>query len=200
MDKIIRGFTLGEPTQILNQLDKDTLIKKCQNTFNNCDFCGTITLKGSNKIRLLQSNLKQQFIFFQDIKEILDTYCKYYCINYELHTCGEWLHSHFIFRPIHRSKVPQMRKEIYLLITGHSLRKKSYRHRILLEKPYNIHNYIKYMFKEYDSMEIIGIHSNYKLFSNPIICQKAVLTTKREEEKTITTQNIDKELPVLINT
>lgn len=174
MEYIIKNYfrlgALGEPNENQSELvEADTLKNECINTFNNSDYVATITLKGSHKYRLFASDFRNQFLLFTKIKDIISEYCQFYCINYEIHKCNEWIHSHFIFRPRKRSKVPQMRKEIYNLIEGHPLQKKSYKHRIFIEKPYNYCNYITYMFKEYDIMKFYQLFPHYKLLSNPNI-------------------------------
>jgi len=172
LDGGFSGVPLGEPHQNQTQVDEATLKNLSLETFNNCDYVGTITIKGAHKRRQLSNNLSAQLLLFIKIKNIIQEYCQFYIINYELHKCTEWVHSHFVFRPIYRSKVPKMRKEIYELITGHRLKKKSYRHRILIEKPYDVSNYIEYMFKEYEDMEYYNFNSHYKLISQPYKCQK----------------------------
>lgn len=158
---------LGEPTETKQQLEEEANLKiECLNTFNNCDYVGTITIKGSHKHRRFCNDFRNQFLLFTKIKELISSYSLYYCINYETHKCNEWIHSHFIFKPKHRSKVPKMRQEIYQLIEGHKLNKKTYKHRILIEKPYNYTNYINYMFKDFEDMKFYNIHPHYKLKSN----------------------------------
>lgn len=194
-DYFARGL-LGEPTAKNTQVDESTLKKNTLFTFNNTDYIGTITIKGTNKRRMLSNNTSAQFLLFTKIKDIIQSYCSYYIINYELHKCGEWIHSHLIFRPIHRSKVPKMRKEIYQFITGHPLKGKSYRHRILFEKPYNITNYVEYIFKSYNEMKFFNMYSHYKLKSNvEYICPV------KEKEKNLTpVQNTVTMSPVSIDT
>lgn len=170
MNYIIKGFcggTLGEPPQTPRHLDEVAIKQSSIGTFNNCDYTGTITIKGAHKQRSLSNNFSAQYLLFIKIKDIIQTYCQYYIINYEAHKCTEWLHSHFVFRPFHRSKVPQMRKEIFLLIEGHKLKRKTYKHRILIEKPYNYENYINYIFKDFEEMEYFHIQPHYKLKSQP---------------------------------
>lgn len=180
MEYIIKNYfrlgALGEPNENYTQLVESQHLKnECIDTFNNCDYVATITLKGSHKYRLYCNDFKNQFLLFIKIKDLIQEYCQYYCINYEVHKCNEWIHSHFIFRPRSRSKMPKMRQEIYQLIEGHKLNKKSYRHRILIEKPYNYLNYIDYMFKDYDDMVFYKLHSHYKLKSNPLyICPESL--------------------------
>lgn len=202
MEYIIKGYrrgSLGEPSAEIPQVDESTLKKNVLSTFNNCDYIGTITIKGAHKQRLLCNNTNAQFFLFEKIKDLIQSYCKYYVINYELHKCNEWIHSHFIFRPTYRSKVPLLRKEIYQLITGHPLKRKSYRHRILLEKPYKISNYVEYMFKQFHEMKFFNIYSHYKLLSNiEYICPKESPTQRKEKVKNpIPTQNTDIMSPVL---
>lgn len=176
MEYIIKNYfrlgALGEPNENHTQpVEGQHLKNECINTFNNSDYVATITLKGSHKYRLYCNDFKNQFLLFIKIKDLISEYCQYYCINYEVHKCNEWIHSHFIFRPRKRSKMPKMRQEIYHLIEGHMLQKKSYKHRILIEKPYNYINYIEYMFKDYDEMVFYKLQSHYKLKSNPVyIC------------------------------
>ena len=49
MEYIIKGFrmgALGEPTETKQQLEEEANLKiECLNTFNNCDYVGTITIK-----------------------------------------------------------------------------------------------------------------------------------------------------------
>ena len=174
-----RRVTLGEPSEDLYELNESTIKKNVLSTFNNCDFIGTITIKGAHKQRLLQSNTSAQFLLFTKIKDIICEYSQYYIINYELHKCGEWIHSHFIFRPKFRSKVPEMRKKIFFLIEGQALKRKSYRHRILIEKPYQIPLYTDYIFKSFSDMKYFNIYPHYKLISNTeYICPES-LTIKK---------------------
>lgn len=189
MEYMIKNFSmgaLGEPTKNSPQLLEAGQLKSgCIHTFNNSDYVGTITIKGSHKQRLYASDFRTQFLLFIKIKDLIQDYCEYYCINYEVHKCNEWIHSHFIFRPRRRYKMPKMRQEIYQLIEGCKLKTKSYRHRILIEKPYNYCNYIDYMFKEYDIMKFYNLHSHYKLKSNPIIYNASkVLQEKTYESQT----------------
>jgi len=174
MEYIIKGFSnrggvLGEPPRDLVVSDETTLKRNIIETFNNCDYIGTITLKGSYKLRMYQGDIRNQFIFFNQVKNIIQEYCQYYVINYEIHKCNEWVHSHFIFRPFKRSQVPKMRREIYHLIEGHSLKGKSYRHRILIEKPYQIPLYTEYIFKQYEDMKYYNLHSHYKLLLSNLV-------------------------------
>lgn len=174
MDYIIRNLRLravplGEPTANLNEsAQADNLKKGCIHTFNNCDYVATVTIKGSHKYRMFENDFRNQFFLFTKIKDLIQSYSKYFCIIYEVHKCNAWIHSHFIFRPIFRSKVSKMRKEIYNLIEGHPLLKKSYKHRILIEKPYSYENYIEYMFKNFDDMKYYNISPHYKLKSTPL--------------------------------
>lgn len=200
LDGRFRGGTLGEPPETKQQVDEATLKNTTINTFHNCDYIGTITIKGAYKRRSMANDMRTQLLLFIKIKDIINKYCQYYIINYELHKCSEWVHSHFVFRPFYRSKVPKMRQEIYELIVGHALKKKSYKHRVLIEKPYEILNYIEYMFKDYEDMKYYHFNSHYKLKSNPIICPKENLIIKTKKENPNNNQSTDQECPVLYNT
>lgn len=190
MEYIIKDFcggTLGEPPQNKRHLDETAIKHTCNKTFNNCDYTGTITIKGAYRQRSLESKIPAQYLLFIKIKNIISDYCQYYIINYEFHKCSEWIHSHFVFRPKFRSKVPKMRQEIFKLIEGSGLKRKTYRHRILIEKPYNISNFIEYIFKDYEVMhDWTPFKSHYKLISQPIICPSLLnegSTTERKDLK-----------------
>lgn len=185
MEYFLKGFSggaLGEPPLPSLHLDEVAIKKAAISTFTNCDYVATLTIKGAHKQRNLSNNFSAQYLLFIKIKDLINSYCQYYLIIYEIHKCSEWLHSHFIFRPKHRSKVPKMRKEIYELIEGHKLEKKSYRHRILIEKPYNYINYISYMFKDFDHMAYFNLEPHYKLISQPNICPQKIIKRNQNQD------------------
>lgn len=66
----------------------------CQR-FNGCSYAITITLKGAYAIRSLASNFDKQYQLFKNIiSNIIHKYASEYCFYFELHKCGEWLHTH----------------------------------------------------------------------------------------------------------
>lgn len=181
----LRGVTLGEPPEKLDSFDESTIKQNVLNTFNNSDYVATITIKGAHRHRFLASNTQAQFSLMIKIKDIIEDYSQYYIINYEMHKCNEWIHSHFIFRPKFRSKVPKMRKEIYALIEGTPLKRKSYRHRILIEKPYKISLYTEYIFKCFEDMQYYNIHPHYKLKSTTLYTPCLELGTSNVDSPTV---------------
>lgn len=158
-------MTLGQITpEKSHSVEAATLTNSCLHTFNNMSYSMTITIKGAHKHRLLEFNLRAQFQLFRQIRDIIDTHSKYYFIAYELHKSGDYLHSHLIFEPKFRSKINKLRAELYQHITGHKLTKKSYKHRILVEKISCVTNWITYIMKDIeDTAQYLAIKPHYKL-------------------------------------
>lgn len=161
---------LVEPSQKLNDIEEATNLSE---HFTLCDFSVTIIIKGINRYRLLRGKIDEQWLIIQNIvNQIIENYCKQYFFTIELHKCGEWIHAHGIINMTHRSKLDKMRQEIYKYLEHKPLKKGlTYKHRIFIEKVYNIDNWQRYILKDKNVFTILqkeykNIHYFKKLISN----------------------------------
>ena len=177
MDQYLVGRdALGIITPSQTLPSKATISSLCLNTFTNCDFCLTITIKGARRLRQLEYNFQKQYFIFEEIKNIISSYCTYYYIGYESHKSGDFLHSHAIIRPTKLTNIYKMRQQIYLYITNHKLKQKSYKHRILIEKCTSCCHWIGYILKQFDEQSEFKIAPHYKLKSLAYKCPPEEIT------------------------
>lgn len=129
--------------------------------FNSYDMAITITLKGSKfpRVNKLQGDTHKQYLYIKNIlDEELFPYSQAYVIYFELHKCGEWIHLHGIFKPkMNKTKVvrsfQKIKQNIFLKIEGRKLNKyETYKHRILIEKMYDLYKWAQYSGKDYQIM------------------------------------------------
>lgn len=137
---------LVEPMPDYSELDKVT-ITKC---FNNYDSAVTIMLKGSHSLRNLEGKLQAQYNFFtQKIMPIISGYCKYYVFYVELHKCQQWLHFHGIVSFLKISYLPKFKQDIFMAICREKIKRgQSYKHRIDIQKVYEVWRWVDYISKE----------------------------------------------------
>lgn len=177
---------LGDPSQNLEALSEPP---NFHNYFTLCDFCVTITLKGAHSLRNYENDIKYQHIYLSSIiDDIISTYSKSHFFTFELHKCGGWLHAHGILSMVHRSKMPILKKLIYKHIEKKALPKGStYKHRVLIEKVYNVDNWTEYIMKDVEVSTYLQLKYKYKLFSQPNIYAYASAQSQ-SPEKSISTK------------
>ncbi len=125
---------------------------KVLDNFNNYDNAITITIKGSNKLRLLEGDLYKQYNIFRLIMDIIDKYVKKYIMFFELHKCGLWLHSHGVVSGDPKD-LKRIKQEIFQLIEGEKIQKyQSYSRRIKIDKIFDIQNWLTYIQKDEEQM------------------------------------------------
>jgi len=141
--------------------------KSIWNTFNNYDMALTITIKGSrNKsIESLCGNIYKQYEYIKQLyKDFIFPHTNNYVVHFELHKCGEWLHSHALVSIRKPNKTQQakaiktIRSDVFNKITNRKLKAgETYKNRICLEKVHTVetwYNYIKkdeYIMRLYDN-------------------------------------------------
>lgn len=150
-------------------------------SFNNYDMALTIVLKGSKspKTERLQGDIYGQFKYISDIlkSHVFDN-CVSHVTYFELHKCGEWLHSHSIIKlkqdgtkTANAKRVRNIKKNIFEHITSRKLNKgEQYRHRVCLEKLHTVETWFNYIKKDEKVMRAYDarIHKIYKINkSNP---------------------------------
>lgn len=144
--------------------------------FTNYDMALTIVLKGSKapKTERLRGDIYSQF---QHISDILKTHVFDNCVNhvtyFELHKCGEWLHSHSIIKlkkdgtkTANANRIRNIKKNIFESITLRKLQKgEQYRHRVCLEKLHTVSTWFNYIKKDEKIMRVYDarIHKLFKL-------------------------------------
>lgn len=151
--ELIAGV-LGEPSE--NSIQSEE-ITKLSDHFTLTDFVITITLKGIPRYRLLPGKIDKQFeILKMVINNIISNYSSQHLFTFELHKCGEWLHTHGIIQMNHRSKMMKMRKEIYEYLENKPLKKGlTYKHRVHVEKVYNVDNWQNYIYKDIEIFDTL---------------------------------------------
>ena len=122
--------------------------------FNGYSYAITITLKGAYAIRSLASNFDKQYQLFKNIiSNIIHKYASEYCFYFELHKCGEWLHTHGVINLKKVSYLNKIKSETFLQIEKKQLEKyKSYKTRICMDKISDIMNWYNYISKDENSI------------------------------------------------
>ena len=159
---LLGGTPLGDSTPIFEKTSVLT-------TFNNYDYAITVTIKGSNKIRMLEGKLeKQYFLFKQLITTVINEYTKNYYFNFELHKCGLWLHAHGIIKTDPKNII-KIKRGLFQEIEGEKIQRyMSYSRRIKIDKLHDIHNWYNYCRKDEEQMLLRhkSIKKIYKLSSS----------------------------------
>lgn len=166
LTKWLLGATpLGESSPDIIESSESQQINLAQ-IFNNYDMSVTITLKGSNKYRLLEGNLEKQYEVFKNIiSNIIDTYGEKYIFYFETHKCGMWLHTHGIIK-VDAKNIIKIKREVYEYIENRKIEKyKSYKHRIYMKKVECLNHWIEYIQKDEKLMndQNKNIKKTYKL-------------------------------------
>lgn len=151
--------------------------KAIYGTFNNYDMALTITLKGSNskKTENLKGKIYEQYLYFKELyKNEIESNCSHYVAHFELHKCGEWLHSHAIVSIRKPNKTQQanairnIKKLTFEKITQRKLKAgESYKNRVLLEKLHTVETWYNYIKKDEQIMRTLDerIQKLFKLQS-----------------------------------
>lgn len=167
--KWVSGATpLGESSPEISELKESQQINLCE-VFTNYDMSITITLKGSNRYRLLEGNLLKQYELFKNIiSNIIDIYGEKYIFYFETHKCGLWLHTHGIIK-VDAKNIIKIKREVYEFIENRKIEKyRSYKHRIYMKKVECLNHWIEYIQKDEKLITGLGlgIGKIYKLFKN----------------------------------
>ena len=150
---------LVESNAPISQLKEATVLEN----FNSYDMAITITLKGSTypRVSKLAGDTYKQYLYIKEIlQEELFPYCAAYVCHFELHKCGEWIHLHGIFKPLMngtriKRSFQKIKQGIFLKIEGRKLNKyETYKHRILIEKMYQLDRWYKYISKDMTIMKV----------------------------------------------
>lgn len=154
---------LVESNAPISQLKEATIL----HNFNAYDMALTITLKGSTypRVSKLAGDTYQQYLYIKDVlQEELFPYCIAYVCHFELHKCGEWIHLHGIFKPLMngtkiKRSFQKIKQSIFNKIEGRKLNKyETYKHRILIEKMYQLDKWYMYISKDQTIMKVYNEH------------------------------------------
>jgi len=133
--------------------------KTIYGNFNNYDMALIIILKGSSsrKTESLRGNIYKQYEY---IKELLTKYIfpnsQNHITYFELHKCGEWLHSHSILKikqdgtkTANARRIRSMKQQIFEDINSRKIKTgEQYKHRVLLEKLHTVETWYNYIKKD----------------------------------------------------
>jgi hypothetical protein len=154
---------LVESNAPIAQLKEATIL----HNFNAYDMALTITLKGSTypRVAKLAGDTYQQYLYIKEVlQEELFPYCMSYVCHFELHKCGEWIHLHGIFKPLMngtkiKRSFQKIKQSIFNKIEGRKLNKyETYKHRILIEKMYQLDKWYTYISKDQTIMKAYNEH------------------------------------------
>lgn len=150
----VAGGALGESPAPNSEIDEKTIYS----TFNNYDMALTITLKGSNnrKIESLKGDIHKQYLYLVGLyKEYIIPNMTHYVAHFELHKCGEWLHTHALISIRSSNKTQQakalknIRANVFYEINGRKLKAgETYKTRILVEKLHTVETWYNYIKKD----------------------------------------------------
>lgn len=129
------------------------------NNFNNYDMALTIVLKGSSSKRTesLRGNIYKQYEYISQLhKDYVFPNSQNYIVYFELHKCGEWLHSHAILKlkqdgtkTANARRIRNIKKQIFEDINARNIKPgEQYKHRVLLEKLHTVETWYTYIKKD----------------------------------------------------
>lgn len=150
----VAGDALGESPAQNSVIDEKAIYA----TFNNYDMALTITLKGSNnqKIEGMKGNIYKQYQYLTTLyRQYIIPEISYFVAHFELHKCGEWLHSHAIIsirktnKTMQAKAIKNIRTNVFSEINGRKLKSgETYKKRILLEKLHTVETWYNYIKKD----------------------------------------------------
>lgn len=163
----------------LGDSNPEILESQVMDNFNNYSYTITITLKGSNALRLMADKLDKQYNFFKKlIKEHIADHCHSYIFYFEKHKCGSWIHAHGIIHQKLMKSVVSIKRSVYEAIELQPIKKgMTYKRRIDMEKTYDMITWWTYCKKD----EPLMMKS-----SNGEICKLYKLSNKNSNSLTVT--------------
>ncbi|AXQ65999.1 MAG: putative replicase [Cressdnaviricota sp.] len=127
-------------------------------SFNNYDMALTINLKGSHNptVEKMKGDIHKQYEYLVQLyKEHIIPHCSNYVAHFELHKCGEFIHTHAIISIVKPNKtqqakaIKQIRSEVFKKINNRKLKPgETYKNRIHLEKVFTVETWYDYIKKD----------------------------------------------------